>query len=117
MKSRKEFIQLVLGVGTFLTTGFLFGKTKDTSPKDSPLPSGEEPVSETDPTAKALGYNRNANNVDAVRFPERKSQGKKQFCKNCYNYTASNNGWGKCTVLNKGVVSSEGWCNAWAAKD
>jgi hypothetical protein len=117
MKSRKEFIQLVVGVGTFLTTGFLFGKTKDSSSGEIPLPPGEEPVSETDPTVKALGYNRNANNVDATRFPERNSRGKKQVCKNCYNYTVLNNGWGKCNVLNKGVVSSAGWCSAWAPKE
>ncbi len=118
MNSRKEFFRFVVGVGMYLTTGFLYGKTKDSSSlPDSVLPAGEEPVSESDPTVKALGYHIKKVTGDSSKITDKKALAKIQICKNCYNYTALNNGWGKCNVLNKGVVSSQGWCSAYAAKD
>lgn len=102
----------------YLATNILYGKTKDSSPTaDISLPAGEEPVSDSDPTVKALGYHIKKVSADKGKNPDKKALGKIQVCKNCYNYTALNDGWGKCTVLNKGVVSSQGWCSAWAGKD
>jgi hypothetical protein len=118
VNSRKDFFKFVAGIGMYLATNFLYGKTKDSSSlPNSVLPEGEEPISETDPTVKALGYQIKKISGESGKNPDKKALGKMQICKNCYNYTALNNGWGKCTVLNKGVVSSQGWCSAWAGKD
>ncbi len=39
-----------------------------------------------------------------------------QSCGNCILYTAGENGVGKCTVLQQGVVPEGGWCLSWAKK-
>jgi hypothetical protein len=87
------------------------------APKDAPLPDGEKAVEESDAVATALGYKANAKDVDVEKYPKRKgAEGKKQFCNNCSFYSKSNDGWGKCTMLQSGLVKSSGWCNSWQKK-
>jgi hypothetical protein len=85
--------------------------------KPIPLPPGQNPVLESDPVASAVGYHRNVKDINYDMYPQRKKpDAKNQHCKSCANYTAVNDGWGKCQILTNGLVASEGWCGSWAKK-
>jgi hypothetical protein len=86
--------------------------------KEIPLPEGESPVKESDPTAKALGFHHDARKTDFTLYPDRKSPlQKNHICLNCAQYNPRNQGWGKCNILTNGLVSSLGWCSAWGERD
>ncbi len=88
-----------------------------TAAKESPLPAGESPVSESDPVAQAIGYKANVKDIDFKKYPKRKEAAhKNDFCKSCALYTASNDSWGKCSMLTKGVVAANGWCGSWSKR-
>ena len=72
-------------------------------------------LDESNPTAAALGYRHDANEVDVDRFAKRASEeGKKQFCDNCLHYKPSaEEGWGPCAIFPGFVVAEKGWCNVW----
>ena len=72
-------------------------------------------LEESNPTADALGYRHDANEVDVDRFPKRASEeGKTQFCDNCLHYKPSDEeGWGPCAIFPGFVVAAKGWCNVW----
>ena len=72
-------------------------------------------LDETNPTAVALGYRHDANEVDVGRFAKRASEeGKKQFCDNCLHFKSSDEeGWGPCAIFPGFVVAEKGWCNVW----
>ncbi len=74
-------------------------------------------LDETNPTAVALGYRHDANEVDVGRFAKRASEeGKKQFCDNCLHYKSSDEeGWGPCAIFPGFAVAAKGWCNVWVA--
>jgi hypothetical protein len=82
------------------------------------------PLDESNPTAVALGYKHNAEQVDVAKFPKRAGeQGKKQKCVNCMFYSqggqkidGKDGTWGKCTLFPTGLVAEAGWCNSWAIK-
>ena len=79
-------------------------------------PAGQTPVLESDPVASAVGYHRNIKNIDSKKYPQRsRPDSKSQFCQSCVNYTAANEAWGKCQILN-GLVSAQGWCGSWLSK-
>ncbi|WP_244279823.1 high-potential iron-sulfur protein [Leptospira brenneri] len=81
------------------------------------LPEGQNPVSESDPTAKALGFHQDAKHTDFNLYPERKEKSaKNQVCKHCAQFSKLNENWGKCNIISAGVVSSRGWCSAWSQK-
>ena len=67
-------------------------------------------LSESDPTAVALGYK-----ADATKAPARKDT--TATCSNCSLYSgkpgAAN---GPCAAFGGKLVSAKGWCNAWAKK-
>ena len=75
-------------------------------------------VSESDPTAVALGYVHDATAVDTSKFPKRAGEaGASQFCTNCSLYQAGEGEeWGKCSIFPGKLVKGAGWCNAWVAK-
>ncbi|MCW7493569.1 high-potential iron-sulfur protein [Leptospira sp. 2 VSF19] len=119
--SRKQFLTTSLSWMTslFLIEGGLSLTTKLVAEKKTspPLPEGLQPVSESDPTAKALGYHQDAKHTDFNLYPERKEvSAKNQFCKHCAQYTKLNEGWGKCNIITAGIVSSNGWCSAWSQR-
>lgn len=77
------------------------------------------PLSETDPTAAALGYHHDATKVNPATFPRRSTEpgGDTQFCDNCVLYIgAPGNDWGPCALFPGKSVAAKGWCNVWAAK-
>lgn len=119
--SRKIFLTKSLYLVTSLILierglGFSSDVTAETKPSGT-IPEGLSPVSESDPTAKALGFHQDAKHTDFTLYPERKEPtAKNQFCKHCAQYTKLNDGWGKCNIISAGVVSSIGWCSAWSQK-
>jgi hypothetical protein len=69
-----------------------------------------ETVSESDPTATALGYK-----MDATKATTRKDQG--AVCGNCSLYSGKPGAPdGPCSVFGGKLVSAKGWCTAWVKK-
>ncbi len=113
LKSRREFFQWMLATGGVVSTLSLTGAWA----ADSSLPAGKTAVSESDPTAKQLGYVADAAKVDLKKYPQKKTpEGKKQKCENCMFYTKLNDQWGNCQVIQGGAVAAKGWCMSWAKK-
>jgi len=72
------------------------------------------PLSESDASAKALGYRQAAADVDQAKFP-RFAAG--QNCRNCTLYQGQGNDkWGGCAISPGKQVNAAGWCSAWAKK-
>lgn len=116
--SRRSFLRTVLFFLSSTTlVGLLqkMGEVEAQTKSSIPVPEGETPVLESDPTASALGFHHDANQTDFTLYPDRK-KAKMQTCKTCAQYTKVNSGWGKCSILNNGVVNTNGWCSAWAKK-
>ncbi|TGK52484.1 high-potential iron-sulfur protein [Leptospira bouyouniensis] len=119
--SRKQFLnQLIVLVSTLSLFGgesAISGKESKPVPKTIPIPEGETPVSENEPTAQALGFHQDAIKTDYNLYPDRKlPEAKNQFCATCSQFTKINEGWGKCNILSKGLVSNHGWCSAWSKR-
>ena len=72
------------------------------------------PVSESDPTAAALGYKVDTTKVDSSKYPKHTPA---QMCHNCQLYTgkpdAAN---GPCSIFGGKLVAAKGWCSAWVKK-
>jgi High potential iron-sulfur protein len=67
-------------------------------------------VSESDPTASALGYK-----MDATKASNRKDN--VAVCGNCGLYSGSpGTAQGPCTVFAGKLVNAKGWCTAWVKK-
>lgn len=118
--ARKTFLAKIGFSFVFLSIGdALLGKApKGNATKESvALPEGENPVSESEATASSLGFHHDASKTDFKRYPGRaEPSSKNEFCKHCAQFTQLNTGWGKCSILNQGVVSTKGWCGAWSQK-
>ena len=67
-------------------------------------------VSESDPTAKALGYVEDAN---ATKDPKHKAG---DTCANCQFYSGGATGYGPCQLFPGKSVAAKGWCVSHAAK-
>jgi len=90
-----------------------------------PEPAAAETVAETepgelppveldDPTAQALGYKHNADNVDAQRYPDRDPAHR---CSNCILYQGeSGKEWGPCSLFPGKGVNANGWCSSYTPK-
>ena len=71
-------------------------------------------LSESDPTAVALGYKASAASVDKARFPQYAAG---QSCSNCALYQGTAGAAsGPCTIYAGKLVSSAGWCASYAKK-
>ena len=67
-------------------------------------------VSESDPTAAALGYK-----TDATKASNRKDN--TAVCGNCGLYSGSPGASdGPCSVFGGNLVNAKGWCTAWVKK-
>lgn len=77
-----------------------------------------EKLTEDDPTAMALGYKHNAEEVDTNAFPKRTGEGASQHCANCNLFAAANEGdeWAPCAIFQNKLVNANGWCSAWVPK-
>ena len=71
-------------------------------------------LSETDPTAAALGYRADSSKVDAAKYPNHKPE---QNCSLC-NLVQGNPGDAlrPCAIFPGKSVNAKGWCAAYAAK-
>lgn len=80
------------------------------------LKAENEKVTESDPTAIALGYQHDAAAVDTKKYPKRATpEGQQEFCHNCKLYQAGTDGWGGCSIFQGRLVNAEGWCSVWIA--
>jgi hypothetical protein len=71
-------------------------------------------LSESDPTAAALGYKANASTVDKAKFPQYAAG---QTCSNCAVYQgAAGASSGACPIYAGKAVASTGWCASYAKK-
>jgi len=71
-------------------------------------------LSESDPTAVALGYKANASAVDKAKFAQ---YAPGQSCSNCALYQgAADTSSGPCAIFPGKAVSSKGWCASYAKK-
>ncbi|PQV44175.1 high-potential iron-sulfur protein [Paraburkholderia sp. BL21I4N1] len=72
-------------------------------------------VSETDPTAEALGYKRDATRVDKAKYPKYVAG---QACVNCQLYQGKPGAsTGPCPIYGGKLVDSRGWCSAYVKKN
>ena len=89
----------------------------DKAEKEIPLPAGETEAAATDPLVGALGYVHDGKNADPKRFPQRaKKEAANQACANCSFYNEKVKGWGKCTLIQNGLVYQKGWCGSYQKK-
>jgi hypothetical protein len=71
-------------------------------------------LSESDPTAAALGYKTNASTVNKAKFPQYAAG---QSCSTCALYQgAAGAPSGPCTIYAGKSVSSSGWCASYTKK-
>jgi High potential iron-sulfur protein len=71
-------------------------------------------LSESDPTAMALGYKADATKVDTKKF-SRYAAG--QTCSSCALYTgAAGASSGPCQIFAGKLVSAQGWCSSYTKK-
>ncbi len=73
-----------------------------------------EALSESDATAKSLGYVADAKKVDAAANPNYKPG---QLCANCMQYTGkAGAASGPCNIFPGKEVAAAGWCKVWVLK-
>ncbi len=71
-------------------------------------------LSETDPTAQALGYKTDATRVDKAKYPKYVAG---QTCTNCQLYQGKPGASsGPCPIYGGKLVDSKGWCSAYVKK-
>jgi hypothetical protein len=71
-------------------------------------------LTESDPTAVALGYKANASTVDRTKFPQYAAG---QSCSSCALYQgAAGSSSGPCPIYGGKLVSSTGWCASYTKK-
>ncbi|SAL87691.1 high potential iron-sulfur protein [Caballeronia arvi] len=99
--TRRRFMILAASVAS--TTGL-----STESRADAPV------LSESDPTAQALGYKTDATKVDKTRFPRYEAG---QTCANCQLYQGkAGSANGPCPTYGGKLVEAKGWCNAYVKK-
>jgi len=73
-----------------------------------------ETLSESDATAKSLGYVADAKKVNAAANPNYKPG---QNCANCMQYTGkAGAAAGPCNIFPGKDVAAQGWCKVWVLK-
>ncbi|CAD6545560.1 hypothetical protein LMG27952_04327 [Paraburkholderia hiiakae] len=99
--SRRRFMILAASVAS---TAALSNESR----ADAPV------LSESDPTAMALGYKADASKVDKTKFPHFQAG---QTCANCQLFQgkpgAPN---GPCATYGGKIVDAKGWCSAYVKK-
>jgi hypothetical protein len=99
--SRRRFMILA---GTVASTTVLPAESR----ADAPV------LSESDPTAQALGYKTDVSKVDKAKFPRYQAG---QTCANCQLYQGKpGSPMGPCTTYGGKLVYANGWCNAYVKK-
>lgn len=71
-------------------------------------------LSQTDPTAAALGYQESAKTVDAKQSPTYQAG---QSCSGCLQLQGTaGQPWRPCTIFPGKLVNANGWCRVWVKK-
>ena len=71
-------------------------------------------LSESDPTALALGYKANAATIDKAKYAQ---YAPGQSCSSCALYQgAAGSASGPCAIFAGKAVSAKGWCSSYAKK-
>jgi len=71
-------------------------------------------LTESDPTAQALGYRQDATKADKAKYP---AYAAGQACGTCALYQGKpGDASGPCPLFAGKNVSAKGWCSAWAKK-
>lgn len=70
-------------------------------------------LTESDPTAKALGYHENAKKVSVKDFPTYKPE---QTCLTCVQLQAGTGNERGCNLFAGKSVNVGGWCKVWVKK-
>jgi len=102
IESRRRFLKLA--AGTAVAAALVSGLPRVARADDLPH------VSESDPTAKALGYVEDAS---ATKDPKHKAG---DSCANCQFYSGGATGYGPCQLFPGKAVSAKGWCISHTAK-
>lgn len=98
---RRAFLRSTLAVATAVPLGAI------------PLTLvAQDMVDENDPSAAALGYKANTEEVDAAKFPQHTAE---QMCKNCQLFQGDGEAGG-CAIFPGKQVAAKGWCSAWVKK-
>ncbi len=81
---------------------------------DAAWPASAPMLSESDPTALALGYKADASTVDTAKFAK---YAPGQSCSNCALYQgAAGSSSGPCPIFAGKSVSAKGWCSSYSKK-
>lgn len=73
-----------------------------------------EKVSESDPTAIAMGYKHDAKLVDKAKEPKYVAG---EHCATCQLYQGKAGAdWGPCPIFGEKLVNHDGWCKAYTKK-
>lgn len=100
--SRRHFLHHVMVVGAGMAPALILSGTAR---------AADEKVSESDPTAKSLGYVEDATRVDKARFP---AYAAGQRCGTCSLFQGkSGDAWGGCVLFGAKLVASGGWCSSY----
>jgi hypothetical protein len=96
------------------TLALCFGAAAAMRP-GTPAQAEELPhLTETDPSAAALGYHENAKTVDVKSFPSYQSG---QLCSNCLQLQGSDGqAWRPCNLFAGKLVNADGWCRVYTKK-
>lgn len=96
--SRRSFLIMSVGAVSALAL------TREAFSADLPM------LSETDPTAVALGYKADATKVDKAKFPKYAAG---EACAGCMLYQGKKgSASGPCGAFPGKQVAAKGWCNA-----
>lgn len=99
-QSRRTFLLTSLGAVSALALS-----SREASAADTPM------VSESDPTAQALGYKADASRVDKPKYPKYAAG---QDCANCSFYQGKpTDAAAPCPMFGGKRVAGKGWCNAY----
>jgi hypothetical protein len=102
--TRRTFLMTSLGVASALTL----------PAARQALAADVQKVSESDPTAQALGYKEDATKVDKAKFA-RYAEG--QICGNCSFYQGKmTDAYAACPMFGAKRVAEKGWCSAYNKK-
>ena len=100
MLSRRRFITLV----PIATLGAMA----------APCAFAQAKLTESDPTAQALGYKEDASKVDTKKYAGYKAG---NVCANCTLYSGkASDASGPCSAFGGKSVAAKGWCMAWVKK-
>ena len=103
IESRRRFLKVAAGTAA---AAVVAGGALPRFARAADLPH----VSETDPTAKALGYVENASKTTDSKHKAGDD------CANCQFYSGGATGYGPCQLFPGKSVNAKGWCVSHTAK-